>query len=91
MEYQLIILPSAEADLKGLSSELRAAILRRLAWLREHADAIIHHRLQNMPQDLSGLCRLRHSDFRILYWCYPARRTIKVYRVQPRSEVHRDL
>jgi mRNA-degrading endonuclease RelE of RelBE toxin-antitoxin system len=91
MEYQLIILPSAEADLQGSSSELRGAIVRRFAWLREHADAIIHHRLQNLPEDLSGLCRLRHSDYRILYWRYPARRTIKIYRVQHRSEVYRDL
>jgi len=91
MEYQLIILPSAEADLEKFSPELQAAMLRRCAWLRDHADVIIHHRLQNLPEDLSGLCRLRHSDYRILYWRYPARRTIKIYRVQHRSEVYRNL
>ena len=91
MEYQAIILPTAEADLERLSPEVRAAILRRVAWLRDHAGAMIHRRLQNMPEDLSGLCRVRHSDYRILYWHYPAIRTVKIYRVQLRSEVYRDL
>lgn len=91
MEYQVVVLPSAEADLETLSGEVRAAIIRRLEWLRANAEVVIHHRLQNLPDDLSGLCRLRHSDYRILYWRYPAERTIKVYRVQHRSEVYRDL
>lgn len=91
MEYQALILPTAEADLERLLPEVQRAILRRLAWLRAHAGAMIHHRLQNMPEDLSGLCRLRHADYRILYWHYPAKRIVKIYRVQHRSEVYRDL
>lgn len=91
MEYQVVILPSADADLERLSSEVREAIIRRLEWLRANAEVVIHRRLHNLPDDLTGLCRLRHSDYRILYWHYPAERTIKVYRVQHRSEVYRDL
>jgi mRNA-degrading endonuclease RelE of RelBE toxin-antitoxin system len=91
VEYQVVVLPSAEADLEQLSSEVRRAIIRRVEWLRVNAETVIHHRLQNLPTDLSGLCRLRYSDYRILYWHYPAKRTIKVYRIQHRSEVYRDL
>lgn len=91
MEYHIIVLPSAEEDLERLSDDVRAAIIRRLEWLRVNAEVVIHHRLQNLPDDLLGLCRLRHSDYRILYWHYSSERTIKVYRVQHRSEVYRDL
>ena len=63
-----MILPSAEADLEKLSDEVRAAILRRLEWLRVNAEVVIHRRLHNLPEELAGLCRLRYSDYRILYW-----------------------
>jgi len=77
--------------LEKLSTSVRESVIRRLEWLRLSATAIIHRRLQNMPDDLAGLCRLRMGDYRIPYWRYAARRMIKIYRVQHRSEVYRDL
>lgn len=77
--------------MEKLSASVRESVIRRLEWLRLSAAAIIHRRLQNMPDDLAGLCRLRMGDYRILYWHYAARRMIKIYRVQHRSEVYRDL
>jgi mRNA-degrading endonuclease RelE of RelBE toxin-antitoxin system len=62
-----------------------------MVWLGDSAAEIIHHRLANMPPDLAGLCRLRAGDQRILYWVYPERQLLKVYRVQHRSEVYRDF
>jgi mRNA-degrading endonuclease RelE of RelBE toxin-antitoxin system len=91
MEYRLVILPAAAADLESLSPEVRAAIVKRLAWFRRNANAVVHRHLHNLPDALAGLCRLRHGDYRILYWRYPAERILKVYRVQHRSEVYRDL
>jgi len=91
VEYRLIVMPTAEADLEGLASDVRVAAIRRLEWVRQNAKSVIHHRLQNLPDDLAGLCRLRSGDHRILYWHYAAHRVIKVYRVQHRSEVYRDL
>ena len=91
MAYQLIVLPAAQADLEKLAASARESIIRRLEWLRLNATAIIHRRLQNMPDDLAGLCRRRMGDYRILYWHYAAKRTIKIYRIQHRSEVYRDL
>jgi mRNA-degrading endonuclease RelE of RelBE toxin-antitoxin system len=77
--------------LERLSDEVRAGIIRHMEWLRVNARVLIHHRLQNMPAGLAGLCRLRHGDYRILYWHYPTQRIIRVYRVQHRSEVYRHL
>jgi mRNA interferase RelE/StbE len=52
---------------------------------------MIHRRLVGMPDDLAGLCKLRVGDWRILYWIYQADKIIRIYRIQHRSEVYRDL
>jgi len=44
-----------------------------------------------MPDDLSGLCKLRVGDWRILYWIYQAEQIVRIYRIQHRSEVYREL
>ena len=91
MAYQIIVLPSAEADLKQMDAPVRRSVLRRLVWLHDNAGQIIHHRLANLPEDLAGLCRLRTGDYRILYWSYPNRSLLKVYRIQHRREVYENL
>ena len=48
-------------------------------------------RLVGMPDELSGLCKLRIGDWRILYWVYPAQSLVRIYRIQHRSEVYRDF
>jgi mRNA-degrading endonuclease RelE of RelBE toxin-antitoxin system len=88
--YQVIVLPAAEADLERIDESIRGGLLRRLLWLAANAAQVIHHRLANMPEDLAGLCRLRAGDYRILYWVYPDRRLLKIYRVQHRREVYRE-
>ena len=89
MAYRIVVLPSAEADMEVLDPEVRRRILRRVVWLGENASSVIHHALTNMPNDLVGLCRLRVGDYRILYWVYHERQTLKVYRVGHRSDVYR--
>ncbi|MCD6220500.1 type II toxin-antitoxin system RelE/ParE family toxin [Candidatus Calescamantes bacterium] len=91
MEYKTIILPSAVADLEKLPKERRSKILRRIKWLSQNAEFVIHHQLRNMPPDLRGLCRLRSGAYRILYWFYPEERVIKVYQVRHRSSIYRRL
>jgi mRNA interferase RelE/StbE len=85
------VLPAAEADLKQMDAVARQSVLRRLLWLGENATEVVHHRLTNLPDDLAGLSRLRVGDYRILYWVYPERQVLKVYRIQHRREVYRDL
>jgi mRNA interferase RelE/StbE len=52
---------------------------------------MIHRRLVGMPDDLAGLCKLRVGDWRILYWIYHPEKIVRIYRIQHRSEVYRDL
>ena len=63
----------------------------KFLWLAENAAVVVHRRLVGMPDDLAGLCKLRVGDWRILYWVYPAKALIRIYRIQHRSEVYRDF
>jgi mRNA interferase RelE/StbE len=64
---------------------------RKIIWLAQNAAVIVHRRLVGMSDDLSGLCKLRVGDWRILYWIYQADEIVRIYRIQHRSEVYRDL
>jgi len=91
MAYQIIILPSAEKDFDKISPPIRDLVVKRLMWLAENGDEVIHHALKGMPEDLSGLCRFRVGDYRILYWKYPSHKLLKIYRVLHRSTVYKGL
>jgi len=91
MAYQVIILPSAISDLGKLSKPIKTGILRKIKWISENAENVIHHQLQNMPPDLKDICRIRFSSYRIIYWVYPIEKIIKVYRIRHRSTIYKDL
>ena len=91
MAYRVIVLQSAGTDLEKLDPEIRRRILRRMVWLGENAANIVHHPLAGMPDALAGLCRFRVGDHRILYWLVREQETLKVYRIQHRSEIYRHL
>jgi mRNA interferase RelE/StbE len=89
VEYSLVILKSAESDLDSLDAPVRNRIVARLEWLAKNADQVSHHRLQGMPESLSGLCRFRVGDYRILYWLKEAPPSLFVFRVRHRSTVYK--
>jgi mRNA interferase RelE/StbE len=81
----------ADAQLAALDPVIGTGVERRIQWLADHAQVMVHRRLVGMPEDLSGLCKLRVGDWRVLYWVYPAQQVIRIYRIQHRSEVYRNL
>ena len=91
MSYRVEIGSRADAQLAGLDSAIGASVERKIQWLAENAAVMIHRRLVGMPDDLSGLCKLRIGDWRILYWIYHREEIVRIYRIQHRSEVYRDL
>lgn len=91
MAYRVEVGSGADSQLKELDSAVGAAVERKIIWLSENAAVMIHRRLVGMPEDLAGLCKLRVGDWRILYWIYHPEKTARIYRVQHRSEVYRDL
>ncbi len=91
MRYQVEIGPRADAQLADLDAAIGGSIERKILWLAENATSIVHRRLVNMPESLSGLCKLRVGDYRILYWVYHPQKIIRLYRIAHRSEIYRDL
>ena len=91
MSYQVEIGGKADAQLAGLDSAIGAGVERKIQWLADNAAGMVHRRLVGMPDDLSELCKLRVGDYRILYWIYPAKKIVRIYRIQHRSEVYRHL
>jgi len=79
------------AQLSELGSTIGSAVERKIIWLAQNAAVMIHRRLVGMPDDLAGLCKIRVGDWRVLYWIYHAEKIVRIYRIQHRSEVYRDL
>ena len=91
MSYRIEIGSKADAQLAALDAAIGASVERKILWLGQNAASIVHRRLVNMPDALSGLCKLRVGDYRILYWVYHNQKLLRLYRIQHRSEVYRDL
>lgn len=89
--YRIETGPKADAQLAQLDAAIGASVERKILWLGQNAEEMLHRRLVGMPAELSGLCKLRVGDYRILYWIYPEKKLVRIYRVQHRSEVYRDL
>jgi len=66
MPYRVEIGPQAAQQLDGLDAAIGASVERKILWLAENAPDLIHRRLAGMPEELSGLCKLRVGDYRIL-------------------------
>lgn len=90
MAYRVEIGPKASAQLSELDPTVALAVERKIICLAQNAADMIHRRLVGMPDDLAGLCKLRIGDWRIL-WIYQSERIVRLYRIQHRSEVCRDL
>jgi len=91
MAYRIEVGPKARTQLDELDAAVEAAVERKIIWLAQNAAVIVHRRLVGMSDDLSGLCKLRVGDWRILYWIYQAEQIVRIYRIQHRSEVYREL
>jgi mRNA-degrading endonuclease RelE of RelBE toxin-antitoxin system len=91
MAYRVEVGPNATSQLDRLDTAIGSAVERKIIWLAENAADMIHRRLVGMPDDLAGLCKLRVGHWRILYWIYHTEKLVRIYRIQHRSEVYRDL
>jgi mRNA interferase RelE/StbE len=91
MAYRVEVGPRASIQLEKLDATVLSAVERKIIWLAQNAAVMVHRRLVGMPEDLSGLCKLRVGDWRILYWIYHGEKIVRIYRIQHRSEVYRDL
>ncbi len=67
--YRVTFLPDAEESFKKLDKPVQLRIAKKVDWLANNADKIIHHPLTSLPNDLKGLCRMKVGDYRIYIGC----------------------
>ena len=91
MAYRVEVGQKASVQLGELDPSVGSAVERKIIWLAQNAAVMVHRRLVGMPDELAGLCKLRVGDWRILYSVYHAEKIVRIYRIQHRSEVYRDL
>ena len=83
--FRIEISPDALNELSNLDEPIKHRITDKIEWLAINALTVTHHHLTNLPRHLSGLCKRREGDYRILYWIYPNQRVIKIYGIIHRS------
>ena len=62
MPYRVEVGSKADTQLAELDAAIGASVERKILWLAENAAVMVHRRLVGMPDELSGLCKLRIGD-----------------------------
>ena len=84
--YEIIILPTALKDLKGLDKAVAQRVSDKLTWFSENIHIL---KLQSLKSNLSGFFKLRVGDWRVLYEVDHAQKIITVHKVGHRSDIYK--
>ena len=84
--YGIRILEAATHDLAQLDKITGRRIVERIHWLAANLDTL---RPEALRGDLSGLCKLRVGDYRVVYEIIRSERTIVIHVIGHRSEIYR--
>jgi mRNA interferase RelE/StbE len=85
MSYQVEFDPVAIENLAALSSKTRESIFRKINWLGNNFEQVTPLGLR---ASLSGYCKLRVGDYRVIYSVEMEREIITIVRVGHRSEIY---
>ena len=78
----------ADAQLARLDAAIGTSVERKILWLSQNAAGMVHRRLVGMPDELSGLCKLRVGDYRVLFIL--EKDLLFVHQVKDRTDAYRD-
>jgi mRNA interferase RelE/StbE len=85
MSYQVEFNPVAIENLAALSSKTRESIFRKINWLGNNFEQVTPLGLR---ANLSGYCKLRVGDYRVIYSVEMELAIITIVRVGHRSEIY---
>jgi len=86
--YQIRILEAAARDLKRTDKSAGCRIVKRIRWLASNLDNI---RPEPLKENLSGLCKLRVGDYRVIYEIPDDEKTIIIHFIGHRREVYKKV
>jgi mRNA interferase RelE/StbE len=84
--YNIRLLKAASRELEAMDKTVAMRIATRLRWLAENVE---HIRPLTLKGDLSGLCKLREGDYRIIYAVIHDEMTIIIHAIGHRRDVYR--
>jgi mRNA interferase RelE/StbE len=83
--YKIIILPEAYNDLKKIDKPIANRIIKKLKWLFQNMDVIIHESLKG---ELSSFLKLRVGDWRVIYEVDFDTKIIYVHKIGHRRDIY---
>lgn len=87
--YEILSTPTFDRPFIKLSKDIQSRIKEKLKFLAENP--VLIKRLSYSPKDLSGLCKYRVGDWRILFWVDHAKKEMTLYLVDRRDSVYKNL
>lgn len=85
--YNLLYKKSVEKELRNLPHKTRVAVVRKIQALAKDPRPNGHVKLRGS----TNLCRIRYTDYRIIYSVDSGELIILVIKVAHRKEVYRDF
>ncbi|MBI4786951.1 MAG: type II toxin-antitoxin system RelE/ParE family toxin [Chloroflexi bacterium] len=84
--YRLVIVESAERELKRLDRSIAQRVRDRVRWLAENVEQI---EPRVLTADLAGFFKLRVGDYRVLYKARRDEQTIVIHAIEHRRQVYK--
>jgi mRNA interferase RelE/StbE len=84
-EFQVVLTPEAQTDIKRLDPALQTRVLNRLEWIGQHVTLLRHQAMQG--EEWNGCFKYRIGDYRLIYHIdYPAEKLV-ILKVGHRREI----
>jgi len=88
MNWKIEVKPSAEKTYSKLDKKTRKRIKEALKALEQEENPLLHHNVRPLTGQVRGDCRLRVSDWRILFTPEEDKKILHVYAILPRGDVY---
>ena len=86
--YKLDFTDEGKATFASLDKDIAQRILNKLKWFLQNIDAVNFMPLEG---NLSGLCKLRVGDWRVIYEVDHNRKIITIHKAGHRKEIYKYL
>jgi mRNA interferase RelE/StbE len=86
-DFQVILTPEAQTDIKRLDPPLQTRILNRTEWIGQNAELLRHQALQG--EEWSGCFKYRIGDYRLIYQLDWPTKKLTILKVGHRREVYK--
>jgi mRNA interferase RelE/StbE len=84
--YLVKLSEKSQKELKKIDKPILLLILDKLEWLKENADKVS---CKSLKGELSGLCKLRVSNYRVIYEILKDKKLIYIHAIGHRNSIYK--